>query len=72
MAGARLLDLDGAAVDRVAPSLDEPRLFQPIEVARHRRAFDADRAGELQLRAPRLALERIEDQPDRERAAANG
>src|SRR5262245_28956363 len=68
--GARQLDLDRAAVERAAFSPNEPRLLHAVQVTGEGRAFDPDRAGEVELSAPPLALERVQDQPDRNRAAS--
>jgi len=66
------LDEDGTPVRRVLAPLDEPSLLEPVEVARQRRALDPDCSGKVGLGTPRLALQRIEDQPDRDRASARG
>ena len=65
----RELDADGAPVVRVAATDDEPLLFETVDVARERRALDVERARELVLRSPLLALQVREDEPRRHRAA---
>jgi hypothetical protein len=72
VAGASQLDLDCAPVECAPLSPDESRLLHAVEMTGQGRALDPDRAGELELGAPRLALERVQDQPDRDRAAALG
>jgi DNA-binding CsgD family transcriptional regulator len=72
VAGPGQLNLNGTPINQIALSLDEPRLFEPIEVSSHRRALDADVPGELELTAPPTALECVQDQPDRDRAALGG
>jgi hypothetical protein len=72
LSGACQLDLDGAAVDAATLSRDESCLLEAVEVAGQGRAFDPDRSREVELCAPRLALEGVQDQPDRDRAAAFG
>src|SRR5262245_29557102 len=70
--GAGQLDLDCPSVDRAAVPLDEPGLLHAVEVTGERWTFDPDGAGEVELGAPRLALERAQDQPDRDRTAVLG
>src|SRR5438552_12806987 len=52
------LDPHGSAVFGITAADDEPGLFEPVEMARECRAFDADRAREIELRTPRRLLER--------------
>ena len=68
----RHLDLDRAPVGASALPPDEPGLFHPVEMTCQRRTLDPDRASKLELAAPWFAFECIEDQPDRNRAAAFG
>ena len=56
----------------VAATYDEALLFETVDVARQRRAFDVERARELVLRPPLLALQVREDEPRRHRAADLG
>ena len=65
----RELDADCTPVVRVAATYDEALLFETVDVARERRAFDVERARELVLRPPLLALQVGEDEPRRHRAA---
>ena len=53
----RELDADRAPVVRVAATDDEPLLFETVDVAGERRAFDVERARELVLRSPLLAFQ---------------
>src|SRR5262245_23039697 len=69
MAGTGQLDLDGAAVVRAAFPLGEAVALDRIQVAGESRALDPDRAGKLELRSPRFRFQRVQDQPDRQRAA---
>src|SRR4051812_37801786 len=57
--GVRHLELDAAAVFRVANSTDQPRLLEPVEPVRHRAARNFEFARQV---ARRAALPFAEDQ----------
>ena len=71
-ASLRELDADGTPVVRVAPADDEALLLEAVEVPRERGALDVERARELVLRPPLVALQVREDEPRRHRPSDLG
>lgn len=68
----RDLHLNGAPIGAAALPPDESGPLHRVEMTGQHRTLDPDSASELELAAPPLALERVEDEPDRNRAAAFG
>jgi hypothetical protein len=68
LAGLGELDAEGPPIGVRAHPADQAGLLEVVEVTRQRRALDVERAGEVELRRPRAVLDRVEDQPDRDRS----
>src|SRR5215471_46791 len=66
------LHLAGGPVECSALPPYETAVLHAVEMTSQRRAFDADGAREVELCALRLALQRVQDQPDRDRPALVG